>query len=293
MDSSHFWYLEDIIDFAGTFPPAALDAATTLAEYQSKCEVPIVGNLAWKCADLALITESNLPQDSVIEVAAIGRPRPDAQTWKAVFQQDMADLQAFVDETPNGAIATYECRTTGIEDIASQLGMLKPISKGVDVYLEVPWDHPLEPLLSAIAEQEGIRPKLRTGGLSAGDYPSAEALATFITQCVDLELEFKLTAGLHSPISHVDDGVLSFGFLNVLFATGIAYRDDATVSEVVKVLTATDHSEWRAKESLAFRGDELDSDDLDSARSFFGSFGCCSIDDPLTGMQALLKETNQ
>lgn len=284
MDSSHFWYLEDIIDFAGTFPPAAMDAAASVSEYLEKQDVWAVGNLAWKCSDLSLLTAELSAKGGVVEVAAIGRPRTDALTWKEALRADLDDMQAFLDATGDSVVATYECRTTGIDDIETQIAMLKPVSKGVDVYLEVPWNTDIEPLLASIAENEWLRPKLRTGGLAQSDYPSAEALATFISQCVDLELEFKMTAGLHSPLAHD----YSFGFLNILFAAGIAFRDDATQSELVSVLTSSDRADWKVKDTLAFRGNVLSRDDLDDARSFFGSFGCCSIDDPINGMKELI-----
>lgn len=291
MASTDFWYLENIIDYAGTFPPAALSAAESLSNYhayRSSDKAWIVGSLAWSCAALADLTPL-VGGNEEVELALIGRPSTSWETWQEAREQDVNDFNAAIEAAPLLAAATYECRIADLAKIAETLVSLKGLSKETDVYLELPWDQPLEDALADIAEQDWARVKFRTGGVAKEAYPSPTQLAVAIKGCVDLEVEFKLTAGLHEPIAHIDstNGAFAHGFLNVLMATAMAYSDDASVADMTKILESDDPSAWGVKGGLSFRGRVLSEDELNDARSFFGSFGSCSIDEPLAGLKRL------
>ena len=291
MASTDFWYLENIIDYAGTFPPAALSAAESCANYhayRAGSKSWIVGSLAWSCATLSELTPLVGGNDEV-ELALIGRPSTSWETWVEARELDANDYNQATEVAPLLAAATYESRIADLSKITEALHSLKGLSKETDVYVELPWDQPLEDALAEVASQEWARVKFRTGGVKKEAYPTPAQLATVIKGCVDLEIEFKLTAGLHEPIAHIDssNGAFAHGFLNVLMATAIAYSDDATINEITRVLESDDPSQWSLKKGLGFGDRVLDEDELNDARSFFGSFGSCSIDEPLEGLLRL------
>lgn len=291
MASTNFWYLENIIDYAGTFPPAALspsEAFQNYGHYMRGEEAWILGSLAWSCTalnELAPLAANS--QD--VELAIIGRPSNSWETWLEARAQDGADINRFVKAGQSLVAATYESKLGELDRITDALGALKPLARETDVYIELPWDRPLEDALAEVAGCDWARVKFRTGGVAKEAYPTPLQLANVIKQCVDLEIEFKLTAGLHEPIAHVDssNGAFAHGFLNVLMATAIAFVDDASVEEVAKVLESSDPADWRVGEGLAFKDRILGEDELNDARSFFGSFGSCSIDEPLEGLGRL------
>ena len=66
-----------------------------------------------------------------------------------------------------------------------------------------------------------IAAKFRTGGLAAELFPTPAELAAVICACRDRDLPFKLTAGLHHAVRHLDPetGFTHHGFVNVLAAT--------------------------------------------------------------------------
>lgn len=285
------WYLENIIDYAGTFPPAALAPAESVNQYRGyrkSCDGWIVGSLAWSCSALDALTPLVKSEDE-FELALIGRPSNSWDTWLDAREQDIQDINKALESAPGLAAATYESKIADLSKITESLGSLRILSRDIDIYVELPWDEPLEDVLAEIAAQEWARVKFRTGGAAKEAYPTPDQLANVIKQCVDLEVEFKLTAGLHEPIAHIDEsnGAFAHGFLNVMMATAIAFQDDASQREIADVLSSSDASLWSVKKGLSFDGKTLDEDALNNARSFFGSFGSCSVDEPLQGLQRL------
>lgn len=293
MASANLWFLENIIDYAGIFPPAALPAAESLRNYQAYrngSENWILGSLAWSCSTLSELAPLLTPNDEV-ELALIGRPSTNWDTWQDARLQDVEDVNNILERCPGVAAATYESRIDDLSRVTDALNSLRSLGKETDIYIELPWDQPLDDAIAELATEEWARAKFRTGGKTKDAYPSPLQLAGIIKQCIDLEVEFKLTAGLHEPIAHIDqsNGAFAHGFLNILMATSVAYQDDASVQELASILESDDPSEWSVKNGLSFDGKRLSEDDLNNARSFFGSFGSCSITDPLEGLQRLQK----
>jgi hypothetical protein len=130
-----------------------------------------------------------------------------------------------------------------------------------------------------------FRLKLRTGGLEAHLFPTADDLAGAIDAALDRETPFKCTAGLHRAVRHTgEDGFEHHGFLNLLLATRRAF-DGATRAEVVATLEERD---------AATLAEAAVAEDLAGARRWFTSFGSCSIDEPLDDLIALgLDELDQ
>ena len=293
MPTADLWFLENIVDYAGIFPPATLSAREALSRYKAYrngSENWILGSLAWSCSTLPDLAELLTPNDE-IELALIGRPSTNWETWQDARLHDVEDVNVILEKCPGVAAATYESRIDDLRKITDVINSLRSLGKETDIYIELPWDHPLDDALAELATEEWIRVKFRTGGKTKDAYPSPLQLASVLKQCIDLEIEFKLTAGLHEPIAHVDssNGAFAHGFLNVLMATFASYQDDASVNELAEILESSDQSLWSIKKGLSFNGKTLSEDDLNNARSFFGSFGSCSITEPLEGLQRLQK----
>ena len=291
MATADLSFLENIIDYAGIFPPATLAAAPALANYRSYrsgSESWILGSLAWSCSTLSELGQLLTPNDE-IELALIGRPSTNWETWQDARLQDVEDVNLLLEKAPNVAAATYESRIDDLSRITEVLNSLRSLGTETDIYIELPWDQPIDDALAEIATAEWARVKFRTGGKTKDAYPTPVQLASVLKQCIDLEIEFKLTAGLHEPIAHIDktNGAFAHGFLNVLMATSAAYQDDASVDEIATILESSEPSLWSLKKGLSFEGKLLSADDLDNARSFFGSFGSCSVTEPLEGLRRL------
>ncbi|HJU97117.1 MAG TPA: hypothetical protein VJ644_03995 [Jiangellaceae bacterium] len=147
-------------------------------------------------------------------------------------------------------------------------------------YVEVPrqmgWREALE-----IVADSGYRAKLRTGGATPDAFPPDGHVASFILACLDLDTPFKFTAGLHRAVRHTSsDGVEQHGFLNALAGVAVGIdgggdvdvartvgdRDSAAVADLVRGLPA----------ATAAR-----------VRTWFTSYGSCSIAEPVDDLLAL------
>ncbi|SCG58142.1 hypothetical protein [Micromonospora coxensis] len=152
-------------------------------------------------------------------------------------------------------------------------------SWGLDVYAEIPLTFGLLGALDTVAAARAagvpVAAKFRTGGLAAELFPTPVELAAVICACRDRELPFKLTAGLHHALRHLDPetGFTHHGFGNVLAAT-LAATEGAEVDEVAALLAATDP--LPLVERVRSRRDD--------PRPLWVGFGSCSVRDPLTDL---------
>jgi hypothetical protein len=151
----------------------------------------------------------------------------------------------------------------------------------IAAYVEVPRAPSAPDALDVLAEYD-LRAKLRTGGADSSAVPTERELAEFLISCLDRELTFKLTAGLHHAIRHTDatTGHEQHGFLNVLVAVALAL-DGSDPSLVTEVL-----AERRAEE-IAARAGLITDDRARAVRRFFASYGSCSIAEPVDDLVAL------
>lgn len=151
----------------------------------------------------------------------------------------------------------------------------------IPVYVEVPWGAAQPGALDALAGT-GLHAKLRTGGTTAGAFPTEAALAAAIAGCLERDLAFKCTAGLHHALRHTaaDTGFEHHGFLNVLLAAA-ALLDGADTTRAAEVLAE------RSAGTLADSARRLGDRDIARLRGRFRSFGTCSVTEPLTDLTAL------
>jgi hypothetical protein len=157
---------------------------------------------------------------------------------------------------------------------------------GLPVSVEVPRGPDLVPALEDIrdhtAGKSPLQAKMRTGATDALSVPDATELATFLRTCVDMDLGFKLTGGLHRAVAHTTaDGEDQHGFLNVLCATRWALAHAAEVPELVALLSERDPA------PLLDILTGMSHADASVVRAFFTAFGCCGVTDPVHDLSTL------
>ncbi|NIL59353.1 hypothetical protein HCB18_22430 [Salinispora arenicola] len=133
----------------------------------------------------------------------------------------------------------------------------------------------LDVLVGARAAGLPVAAKFRTGGPAAELFPTPAELAAVIHACQQRKLPFKLTAGLHHAVRHLDPatGFTHHGFANVLAAALVA-AEGAGVEQITELLTTTDPRPLLAP--IAQR--------LAAARPLWVGYGSCSILEPLTDL---------
>ncbi|HVX41250.1 MAG TPA: hypothetical protein VHB25_16905 [Gemmatimonadaceae bacterium] len=282
--------LAGIVDYAGLFPPAALDMPTAVrnyAQYRASDDVWMLGRFvvpAERLGELARALAAIAPDEATWQVSALLGADPSA---------DMTRIAEF--EQAHGARVTIDSLEVkaGDADAVRRIGAL--VRGGRDVFVEIPLANDPRALLASIAAA-GLHAKARTGGVTADAFPAASAIARFMQACVDAGVSFKATAGLHHPIratyrlTYAPDAPVGtmFGFLNVFLAAA-AVAQGAPESDVVALLTETRPDALIVTEhAITWRALRFDTVALRAVRERVAlSFGSCSFREPVDDLRAL------
>jgi hypothetical protein len=278
------------VDYAGLFPPAALgmrEAVANYARYRAGERKEMLARFVLPVARLAEFVDAA----TSVETDARG-------AWPLAVLAgagDAAALDAF--NSKHGTrweIDTVEAKATSSSDVAAIAAALAP---RYAVYVEIPVKEDPSLLLTAIAGAD-LRAKIRTGGVTADAFPAPADVARFIGLCARLGLPFKATAGLHHPLrgdfklTYAADSARGtmYGFLNVFLAAallhaGVVKRE----SEVVPLLEERDARSIIVDDAgITWRGHRVDRAAIRAARrTFAGSFGSCSFEEPVADLQSL------
>lgn len=247
--------LRGLVDDAAVFPPgnAALeDAVPAHRGHRASWYSDLVGPLLIPVSRLGDLD----PGRSELEIGVVVDCEPE-YVGEAVGGLD-----------PLVKVVQYESRAA--------LHHLMAAAKdwNAQVYVELPFgEEALDALIGT-----GLIPKFRTGGPVAEFFPPPEVLAETMVGCARRAMRFKLTAGLHRAVRHVDPetGFAHHGYLNVLAASAEAAAD-AGVGRVAEVLASTDSDE------LVARAREM----IDRPRPLWTGFGSCSVTEPLEDLTEL------
>jgi hypothetical protein len=283
--------LNGVIDYAGLFPPAKLDLAPALENYLRYIHGPEkwivsrfvcpVGRLSYLAQELA-----EHPEEPFIPVAVIGSASTNRHEWEHALGHDAPLMNAFLEESDGHAeIQTYEIRVPDIEHLEQYANDLKGFND-VDVFVELPWGPQTTEGLALLAETTWLGAKGRTGGLEASAYPTPKQLAGFLQQCSQLDLSFKLTAGLHHPFPQDDEtnGARMFGFVNVLTALTLLRERDLIIPEIMAVLQDDDPKGFKFEDGVNWRDYDASTAAIEEARELLVSFGSCSVEEPLADL---------
>lgn len=279
--------LAGVVDYAGLFPPAALDvpeAASRYAAYRDGQERWMLGRFVVPAARLEDLLRARTRHEGADcwPVSVIAGPS---------LVDDIAAIERHDRGRPLLLVDSIEARIATTADIERQA----PAASAYELFVEVPVRDDPAPLLRAVRDA-GAFAKIRTGGVTADAFPSAREIARFMVRCAELSLPFKATAGLHHPIraayrltyaADAPSGTM-FGFLNVFLAAAFVCvgmgEADATA-----ILEETDPRAFRFDaDGVVWRGTRLSMERLTDARaSFARSFGSCSFEEPVADLRTL------
>ena len=294
--------LNGLVDYAGLFPPAGEDMPTAVRNYADYFRGPDRAALGRFIVPLARLAE--------FESAAAGLfPKGrDGTAWKvSVLIAD--DVRSAVDDiskfnarhekgskSGTAVIDVAELKATTIEEIANQQ---RDLPNSLTSYFEIPLTGDVASLVRAIAEVSS-RAKMRTGGLNAEAFPSAQSIIDFMMECHAARVPFKATAGLHHPLraeyrlTYDTDSprAVMYGFLNVFLAAALI---DAGENEqtALQALQETDSSSIEFHdEYIQWRDKRISAEQLSHARTESAiSFGSCSFREPIDELASLTRTT--
>ena len=274
--------LAGLIDYAGLYPPAALDMRSAVSNY-----------LAYRHGPHAFALGR-----FVVNLDRIGELRSAAgDTFSEMKLSVIVPAETALDTLPqvlgeNFGLASLEFkinRAVEIDRISTQL----PTHQ--DCYFEIPLSAQHEELFDAVAGC-GARAKLRMGGVIAEAFPTAKATAVILKALADRHIPFKATAGLHHPIRSrhpftyapgAPSGMMH-GFINLTCAAVLLYLG-GTAGEASLKLEEEDPGSWRAEpDAICCRALRWTTDQISEARKkFLISFGSCSFTEPIRDLEVL------
>ncbi len=276
--------LEGFFDYAGLYPPASLDLQSVIEHWARYIKTED----NWMLARL-IIPASKLGEFKVLAKDVM--PSHDEEPWQlSVLLPPVSDegFKAAVETTiafneeDLGAIANVvEFKATTTDEIESALNVLHD---DLFPFIELPVMNDPRGLIASLSGCVAGA-KVRTGGVTPELYPPSEHLARFIFACGVARIPFKATAGLHHPNRNENTsvGVNEFGFLNILGASIVSMRQDATEEDVKTILNmqAVQLSDFTEEEIATARSD------------VFCSIGSCSFIEPTEDLRSMgiLKES--
>ena len=268
------------IDYAGLFPPAALDLETAVrnyANYRSGHDMWALGRLVLPAGKVAEFAD-RWPQYVEWPISLLLGSDFDTEMRLAV------DVGLRLD--------AVECRPARLEHIAE---IRRRMPSDGELFVESPSGcAPLEVI--AAAADVGACAKLRMGGVVAQAIPSSETVAALLTMCARKRVRLKATAGLHHAIR--GEQRLTYepqsatarmhGFVNLFLAATAAYQgdDEAAVSEL---LSDEDHRNFDANDNgLLWRERRFSTEKIGEMRSgFLAAFGSCSFAEPMEELRSM------
>ncbi|MFG1916465.1 hypothetical protein [Micromonospora sp. NPDC048898] len=269
--------LDGLVDDAAVFPPgsAALpDALAAHRQHRAAWYADLVGPLLIPASTVAAGELSALVDPGAgLVIGLIG----DTGIGNLPFALSVLAPDSVTARQVEVAVAKRGADP--LPGVAELLRLIDTMPGVETVYAELPLTFglmgALDALTAARADGVPIAAKFRTGGLAAELFPTPTELATVICACRDRDLPFKLTAGLHQAVRHLDPetGFTHHGYANVLAAT-LAAADGAGVSRVAELLTALDPRPLLERATAR----------LHEPRPLWVGFGSCSILEPLTDL---------
>ncbi|MFC6015415.1 hypothetical protein ACFP2T_04285 [Plantactinospora solaniradicis] len=267
---------DGLVDDAAVFPPGSAtlpDAVAAHRRHRAAWYANLVGPLLLPASVLPDLP-ALLGAEERIEIGVIGDvPIPNLYSLR-----DRVDPRIRIRQVEAAVAKRGEDPLPGLAALAGLPAHLDD----ADVYAEIPLTWGLLGALDRLARERAagkrIAAKFRTGGLAAELFPTPVELAAVIGACRDRALPFKLTAGLHHAIRHIDPetGFTHHGFVNILAGAAVA-QTGAEVAEVAEVLAATDP--LPLVETARSRRDQV--------RPLWTGFGSCSVMEPLTDLVRL------
>lgn len=263
--------LQGLVDDAAVFPPGLAPLPRAVAEHVARTAYrPFVGPLlvpATAADDVRALAGA-----AHLRVGLIARP--------GMPVEPVRDGVA--------ALAGSTVEVAGVE-VGAAADWASLLDLGVAVTVEIPRDGftaALDEVADASHQTERnplVQAKFRTGATETWAWPDEEELARFVIACLERDLPFKLTGGLHHALraDHPGpDGGPQHGLLNVLAAVHLAAQG-APVSVVEGLLAA------REPEPLVDVLTALPSEGVGRLRRAFTAYGCCDVLDPLGELATL------
>lgn len=285
--------LSEIIDYAGLFPPSQLAmqaAVRNFASYKS-------GKYEWMLGRF-VVPVSRLDEFLVSARDLIGRESQKPWRLSVLASEDLYDTIKRINyfNSQNSSSVLCDILEIKANTISKIENTVKALPENLTAYFEITTGERFADLVSTLG-LNGLRAKIRTGGVAREDFPSSHQLIRFVRTCQAANVPFKATAGLHHPLKcfrpltyapNAPQGTMH-GFLNMLVTTGFT-RERFRPNLLEQIMEEEfDEAFAFSDNGVAWRNEHfLGLGQIERLRSNgLNSFGSCSFDEPVADLQGL------
>ncbi len=294
--------LSQSIDYAGMFPPCALDLEPALknqAEYVRSPESWMLSTFVLAVAkfDNAVSFVSMFDLKYPLRISALGPKTKTGEAFRTALKETVEAIRKFSGQHAD-RVEVNQLEMPVRSDV--DLGLLADArSIFGDMQVNVFWEAPAESaerVIKMLAKHEAenhARPfgyKLRTGGVTADAFPTSEQISSALVAAAQHHVRIKFTAGLHHPIRQFRDEVKTkmHGFLNVLGAGVLAAEHTWDQGQTSAMLEDEDPGSFSFDDTLfAWRDWKIATHRIKARRKFVTSFGSCSFNEPREDLRTL------
>ena len=294
--------LNELIDYAGLFPPAGEDMKTAVENYAEYLRGPDRGALGKFIVPFARLEEFEDAAADLLPRTSPSKPWPisvlvaDDVRHAAEAMGKFNARHSSSSRRGLASIEVVELKASTIEEISNQQ---RDLPRTFTSYFEIPLSGNVPALVKAIGEVSS-RAKARTGGITVDAFPSSQSIIDFMIACRAQSVAFKATAGLHHPIRGeyrltYDEGSAKgtmYGYLNVFLAAALlaaGETEDVALSALEETSRAAfefrdDYLEWRGRRITAAQLADVRADNAIS-------FGSCSFREPIDELEPFFRQT--
>lgn len=259
-----------LFDDAVLFPPAPASLTKAVANHGARKDsssADLTGPLLLPVSMVEDFLHCDRPQH--LNVALIGRPVTDPA--------QVSDALSRCEQDRGVTLAGVEIEWS--PQWHQALGW--DVSLSIEVPRGAGRDRALSELQKHADGPHLVQATLSTGSIPTSPAPTPAQLAAFIRACVDHDLGFKLTDGVHPAITAATSaGEDQSGFLNIIAATRWALSHAAEVPELDAILSQRDPA------PILDIITRMSGADASVLRAFFTAYGCFEVVDPIRDLAA-------
>lgn len=304
-------FMHKLLDYAGLFPPAKLPLLESLinyAAYTKHAQKDWLGRYILPCnkisASMEIILAQNLFKKNKhrAEFSIILNTSENLINLNNIIAEDVKlisemhnKLKEYINidsvefcppkeaYLPNKILHFH----TVLELYTNQLTLLKHLK---EIYIEIPFSENINEYVDILAKFNSKNStkfslKLRTGGVTPAQIPSAYHVAQAIRLSAEHLLPLKATAGLHVPIpnDNPEVGARLHGFLNIFSCLLLCYDNLLSITEMENIILNYSYSDFNfTDKGLSIGNKFISNDTMNRLRnSFIKSFGTCSFLEPI------------
>lgn len=277
--AQHF-LLENLIDYAGTFPPAGLSLADSLANFRADQHGPapsMLGRFICTGAALAELAELVNPRDSLLISVLLANP------------EEVSLVQDFHRRVGKGV------RVDTVETAWNESAADWAVAWNYRLFFEVTPPAFAQAATFCAPQAARLGLKLRTGSVQPEGIPPAERIADFLEKAHAAGVAYKFTAGLHHACAgeyaltyeSSSPRARLFGFTSLFALACLHWCAQLSTQELAEQLTL-DKPPTADGQGLHWDGWSCAVPQVQEYRQRGGrSFGSCSFGEPLAELQEM------